>query len=171
MGWKIDPSLPAGVKKCVILMAPHTSNWDYVIGMMAFWGVYKIDLKQLIKSDLFFFPLGWLLKGMGGVPVYRNKKTNMTTTIANMYKDVDELTITFTPEGTRSYNAEWKKGFYYIALEAKVPIYMGYLDYQKKEGAIFPDPIIPSGNVEEDILKIKSLYKNISGRYPDQGVR
>ena len=79
MGWKIDPSLPVGVKKSVLVMAPHTSNWDYFIGMMAFWGIYRIDLKQLIKSDLFFFPLGWLLKSMGGVPVYRDKKTNMTT--------------------------------------------------------------------------------------------
>jgi len=74
MGWDINPSLPAEIKKCVLVMGPHTSNWDYFIGMMAFWGYYDIELKQLIKSELFFFPLGWLLKKMGGLPVYRDSK-------------------------------------------------------------------------------------------------
>lgn len=171
MGWKIDPSLPAEIKKCVLVMGPHTSNWDYFIGMMAFWGYYDVDLKQLIKSELFFPPLGWVLKGMGGVPVYRNKKSNMTTTIANMYKQANELTIAFTPEGTRSYNPSWKKGFYYIALEAKVPIVLGYLDYKTKIGGMLPLIIHPTGNVEKDIEIIKTQYKDISGRYPEQGIR
>ena len=170
MGWKIDPSLPPNIKKCVLVMAPHTSNWDYFIGMMAFWGVYGIDLKQLIKSELFFFPLGPLLKRMGGVPVYRKSKNNMTTTIANMYKNSEELTIAFTPEGTRSYSPKWKKGFYYIALEAKVPIVLGFLDYSKKEGGIINTVFYPTGDIEKDIDFIKSKYKDIKGRFPEKGI-
>jgi 1-acyl-sn-glycerol-3-phosphate acyltransferase len=170
MGWDIDPSLPAEIKKCVLVMGPHTSNWDYFIGMMAFWGYYDIDLKQLIKSDLFFFPLGWILKKSGGIPVYRDTKNNMTTTISNMYKNEKELTITFTPEGTRSYSPKWKKGFYYIALDAKVPIVLGFIDYKNKTGGMLPTIIIPSGDIEKDIELIKLQYKNISGRYPEKGI-
>ena len=170
MGWKIDPSLPAEIKKCVLVMGPHTSNWDYFIGIMSFWGYYDIDMKQLIKSYLFFFPLGWILKRIGGIPVYRNTKNNMTTTISHMYKNSEELTITFTPEGTRSYNPKWKKGFYYIALESKVPIVLGYLDYKNKTGGMLSTIVIPSGEVEKDIDFIKSQYINIDGRFPEKGV-
>ena len=170
MGWKIDPSLPVGVKKSVLVMAPHTSNWDYFIGMMAFWGIYKIDLKQLIKSDLFFFPLGSILRGMGGVPVYRNKKTNMTSKIADMYKRSNELAITFTPEGTRSYNPDWKKGFYYIAQRAEVPIYLAYIDYERKIGG-FHGVFEPTGDIKEDIEEIKEIFKQYKGKVPENGVR
>ena len=170
MGWKIDPSLPTEIHRCVLVMGPHTSNWDYFIGMMAFWGIYHIDLKQLIKSELFFPPLGWILKGMGGIPVYRKSKNNMTSTIAKMYGETNKLTITFTPEGTRAYNPKWKKGFYYIALEAKVPILLGYLDYSTKTGGVLKEVFYPTGNVEKDIEYIKSFYSNIKGKQPENGI-
>lgn len=170
MGWKIDPSLPAEINKCVLVMGPHTSNWDYFIGMMAFWGYYGIDLKQLIKSELFFPPLGWILKRSGGIPVYRKSKNNLTIVIADKYKSSKALTIAFTPEGTRSYNPKWKKGFYYIALEAKVPIVLGYLDYKSKTGGMLKTIVHPTGDVEKDIDFIKSQYKDISGRYPEKGI-
>ena len=170
MGWNIHPDLPPEIKKCVLVMAPHTSNWDFFIGCMAFWGIYQVDIRMLIKKDLFFPPLGWLLKWMGGIPVDRKNKTNLTQVISKMYAQKDELTIIFTPEGTRSYNPRWKKGFYYIAQEANVPILLGFLDYPSKSGGVFK-LFEPTGNVEQDIAAIKALFKQYKGKYPEQGVR
>ncbi len=169
MGWTIHPDLPPEIKKCILVMAPHTSNWDFFIGNMAFWGVYNIKVKMLVKKELFFPPLGWILKWMGGIPVDRKAKTKLTSTITEMFNNRDELTIIFTPEGTRSYNPNWKKGFYYIAESAKVPILLGFMDYPSKTGGVFK-VYHPSGNIDEDIHEIKQLYKQYKGRFPEQGV-
>jgi 1-acyl-sn-glycerol-3-phosphate acyltransferase len=170
MGWKVDPSLPPEIHRCVIVMAPHTSNWDFFIGTMAFWGIYEVDIKLLMKSELFFPPLGWLMKAMGGIPVYRKQKNNLTKDIAKMYDENEKLSIVFTPEGTRAYNPNWKKGFYYIALEAKVPIVLGQLNYPTKEGNVFK-VFHPTGDAEKDVEEIKSYYKKYTGKYPENGIR
>lgn len=167
--WKIDKNLPTEIKRCVIVMAPHTSNWDFFIGSMAFWGIYGVDIKLLIKKDLFFPPLGWILKWMGGIPVDRKNKNNLTEIIADMYTKKDELSIVFTPEGTRSYNPNWKKGFYFIAQKAQVPILLGYLNYPTKEGGFFK-VFYPTGDVEKDLGEIQSYYKKYKGKYPEKGV-
>ncbi|MGV6860226.1 MAG: 1-acyl-sn-glycerol-3-phosphate acyltransferase [Putridiphycobacter sp.] len=171
MGWKIDPEVPPHFNRCVLVMAPHTSNWDYFIGMMAFWGVYQKDIKQLIKKDLFFPPLGWILKSLGGIPVNRKGPTKLTKVIAEMYQKQEDLTIVFTPEGTRSYNPNWKKGFYYIAKEANVPICVGFLDYSNKTGGVLPIKIEVTENEKQDIDKIKSIYTKYKGKYPENGVK
>ncbi len=170
MGWEIDPDIPPHLKKSVLVMAPHTSNWDYFIGIMAFWGVYQINIKQLIKKELFFPPLGWILKSLGGIPVNRKGPTKLTITISELYKKSDELTIVFTPEGTRNYNPNWKKGFYYIAKQAQVPIYLGYMDYSQKKAGIVELPFQLSNNIEKDIEQIKDFFKQFKGKYPEKGV-
>lgn len=170
MGWKINPDVPPHLKRSVLIMAPHTSNWDYFIGMMAFWGVYQINLKQLIKKELFFPPLGWLLKSLGGIPVNRKGHTKLTIIISELYKKSNELTIVFTPEDTRSYNPNWKKGFYYIAKQAQVPICLGYLDYSTKTGGILPIKFELTNDIESDINKIKEIYKQFKGKHPKKGV-
>jgi len=169
MGWKIHPELPPEIKKCVLVMAPHTSNWDFFIGSMAFWGIYQIDVKLLIKKEIFFPPLSWVLKWMGGIPVDRKNKTNLTQVISDMYAQQDELTMVFTPEGTRSYNPRWRKGFYYIAQQANVPIVLGFLDFPSKTGGVFK-VFHPTGDVDQDIAEIKKMYLNYKGRFPDQGI-
>ena len=168
IGWDIDKNSPEGLKKCVVVMGPHTSNWDFVLGKMAFIS-YGVNAKYLIKKAAFFFPLGYLLKRMGGIPVDRSKKNNLTRIAADLFKSSEELFLVFTPEGTRAYNDKWKKGFYYIAVEAKVPICIAYVDYKNKRGG-FHSVFNPSGNVEEDILRIKSVLSQFTGRYPEQGV-
>ena len=75
LGWNIHPEMPPEINKCVLVMAPHTSNWDFIIGNMAFWGIFKVDVKFLIKKELFFPPISWILKLMGGIPVDRKNKT------------------------------------------------------------------------------------------------
>jgi 1-acyl-sn-glycerol-3-phosphate acyltransferase len=167
-GWKIDDHAPEGVKKCVIVVGPHTSNWDFVLGRLAFVH-FGIKGKYLIKKELFFFPLGLILKAIGGIPVDRKKNNNMTEFAAALFQENEELFLVFTPEGTRKYNPNWKKGFYYIAMRAKVPIYICYMDYERKIGG-FHSLFEPTGNVDEDIAYIKSIMRQYKGRFPEQGI-
>lgn len=167
-GWKIDDHAPEGVKKCVIVVGPHTSNWDFVLGRLAFVH-FGIKGKYLIKKELFFFPLGLILKAIGGIPVDRKKNNNMTEYAASLFQENEELFLVFTPEGTRKYNPNWKKGFYYIAIRAKVPIYICYMDYERKIGG-FHSLFEPTGNVDEDIAYIKSIMGKYKGRFPEQGI-
>jgi 1-acyl-sn-glycerol-3-phosphate acyltransferase len=167
-GWKIEENSPEGVKKCVIVVGPHTSNWDFVLGRLAFI-LYGIKPKILIKNDLFFPPLGWILKGLGGIPVDRKKNNNITELAVGLFQNREELYMVFTPEGTRSYNPNWKKGFYYIALKAKVPIYICYMDFENKKGG-FHSLFEPTGDVDKDIAYIKSVLGKYKGKYPEKGI-
>lgn len=168
-GWKIDKNAPSGVKKAVIVVAPHTSNWDFIIGRLAFVS-YGIKVRLLIKKGLFFPPLGWILKGMGGIPVDRKKNNNITDFAVEQFNSNEEMFMVFTPEGTRSYNPNWKKGFYYIAQRANVPIYMAYIDYEKKTGG-FHGLFEPTGDIHKDIDFIKSELKQYKGKFPENGIR
>ena len=141
-----------------------------IIGRLAMWS-FGIDVKILIKKELFFFPMGIFLKAVGGVPVDRKGgKTNITGQIAKKFAEQDKLCVLFTPEGTRSYNPNWKKGFYYLAIKADVPIFLGYIDYKHKTGGI-KKKFVPTGDVNKDLEEIKAFYKDYSGKFPDQGVR
>jgi len=168
IGWKIDERTPEGIKKCVIVVGPHTSNWDFVLGKMAFIS-YGVKGRFLIKKELFFPPLGWILKAMGGVPVDRKQRNNLTETAVKYFNENETMFLVFTPEGTRSYNPNWKKGFYFIAQKANVPIYICYMDYKRKIGG-FHSIIHPTGNVDEDIRYIKSILREYKGRFPENGI-
>lgn len=169
LGWNIHEQQPDGVRKAIICVAPHTSNWDFVIGKITF-GYYGIPTKFLIKKDLFFFPLGILLRKLGGVPVDRKKKNNITEQAVQSFKDFDDIFLVFTPEGTRNYNPEWKKGFYHIAMKANVPIYLGFIDYKNKTGG-FDSKFIPTGDVDADILEIKRRLSKYPGKTAENGIR
>ncbi|MES2589467.1 MAG: 1-acyl-sn-glycerol-3-phosphate acyltransferase [Bacteroidota bacterium] len=167
-GWKIDKFTPTGVKKAVIVVGPHTSNWDFVIGKMAFMN-YGIKGRFLIKKDLFFFPFGYILKAMGGIPIDRKKNNNFTEQAVSYFENNDSMFMVFTPEGTRSYNPNWKKGFYHVAIKANVPIYIAYMDYERKIGG-FHSLFEPTGNSDEDIQKIKDTLKQFKGKFPEKGI-
>ena len=166
-GWKID-KLPPQVDKCVVVMGPHTSNWDFIIGHFSFYAM-GLKGKYLIKKELFFFPIGLILKAMGGIPVDRKGRNNVTTTAVKHFEENDKLFLVFTPEGTRSYSPNWKKGFYYIAKKANVPICIGYMDYEKKIGG-FDSIYHPTDDVNKDIAHIKNILKNYKGRHPQNGI-
>lgn len=167
-GWKIDEQTPEGVEKCVIVVGPHTSNWDFIIGKLAFIS-YGVKAKYLIKKEAFIPVFGWLLKAMGGIPVDRSKNNNLTDLAVDYFNESESLFLVFTPEGTRSYAPKWKKGFYYIALKAKVPIYIAYMDYSKKIGG-FHSLFQPTGDVEKDIEYIKSVLSQFKGKHPEKGI-
>ena len=164
-GWTIDADIDFP-EKCVICVAPHTSNWDMPIGFM----VYKAMGKKasfLIKKDWFFFPMNILFKVMGGIPVDRSKSMSMTDQITEVFNSKKEFHLAITPEGTRKPNGEWKMGFYYIALAAQVPIVIASLNYKQKK-VIFHDKIVPTGNAEKDLEIIKGHYKEAEAKHPDK---
>lgn len=166
LGWKITGVIPPGIKKCVIAVAPHTSYWDFVIGRLAYW-LMGIKASFLIKKEVFRFPLRSLLLWMGGIPVDRGRSSKMVDQVTEQFRKSDSLYIVITPEGTRKPVKHWKKGFYYIALKAQVPIALGYLDYRKKEGGV-GHVIYPSGDYEGQMKEIKDFYRKMTPRHPEK---
>lgn len=165
-GWKVIGTLPKELHKFIMIEAPHTSNLDFIIGRLAF---YKLGIKTkfLIKQELFKFPMGSLLKAMGGIPVNRGKKNNMIEFVADLFKNSDNLAVVITPEGTRKYNTHWKKGFYHIAEKANVPVICGFIDYAKKEGGIGPVFYPSPGNFEKDFKLIEDFYRDKTACHPE----
>ena len=151
--------------KFIICLAPHTSNWDFIIGQLyAQAEGFKINF--LMKREWFFWPLGVIFGSLGGIPVWRSKHTSMTDNLAETAKTKDSFKLCITPEGTRSPNTEWKKGFYFIALKAETPILLYGVDYEKKK-IVCTDSFTPSGNIDEDMPKIKSYFKDFKGKKPE----
>lgn len=165
MGWKIKGSAPE-IKKYVLIAAPHTSNWDFVIGRMGLYYLKVRALKVMIKKEFFFFPVGILLKALGAIPVDRRQSAPLVNTALKWFNKTETMALLITPEGTRKRVERWKKGFYFIAEKANVPIVLTYLDYAKKEGGIGPT-IYPTGNYEEDLKKIEDFYRDKTARYPE----
>ena len=164
-GWKSSMQTEV-LPKCVVCVAPHTSNWDFVIGLL-FYKSIGLAPHILMKKSWFFFPFNYILKAMGAVPVDRTKHTSLTDQMKVEFEQRSHFQLTIAPEGTRKKNSKWKTGFYYIAWEAHVPILLGYLDYAKKIIGVIEN-FIPSGNAQIDIEIIKQKYKNIVGRKPAQ---
>ena len=163
-GWKVQGDA-GSYRKCVLIAAPHTSNWD-VPFMLATAYVMRVRLSWLGKHTLFRPPWGWLMRKLGGIPVDRRAPRSLVTQMADKFNTSDYLILAISPEGTRSKVDVWKSGFYHIAAESGVPIGLGYLDYERKLSGIGMF-VMPSGNVVEDMNKIRGFYRSIRGKYPD----
>jgi len=166
IGWKIQGGIPANIKKCVVVAAPHTSNYDYPITLSVFYTL-NLKVKFLAKKQLFSFPLGILMRATGGIPVDRSKKNNLVEYMTEMFAEKDRLYLLVPPEGTRNAVKEWKTGFYRVAEAAGVPIMLGYLDYAKKVAG-FENMFYPSGDMEKDMAAIKAFYSKITPKYPEK---
>jgi 1-acyl-sn-glycerol-3-phosphate acyltransferase len=165
VGWKIDIRIPPE-KKYVIAVAPHTSNWDFIIGILAYRAT-GIKPKVLIKKEAFNFITSPFIRMVGGIPVDRSKTVNLIEQVYKMFDEKDEFVLSITPEGTRKRNPNWKTGFYRIAVRANVPIFFGYVDYATKRGGM-QEKFIPTGEMEKDMKEIKAYYKDMKGKYPNQ---
>ena len=165
MGFREEVSEPFPAKY-IIALAPHTSNWDFIIGML-FCRAKDFNCNFLMKKEWFFWPLGKLMHKLGGIPVYRSKKTGLTDIVAEKAKEMDTVRLCITPEGTRKANKEWKKGFYYIALKANIPILLYGLDYKRKLIKC-SRTFIPTGNVEKDMEEIKQYFTEFEGKHPER---
>ena len=166
IGWHTDGSLPPGIKKAVIVSAPHTSFWDFIIGRFTFWAA-RVDIRFLIKSEVFKPPLGYLLTKLGGIPVDRTTNNRMVDQVVKLFDDNESLVVLITPEGTRKLVKQWKKGFYMIAMRANVPIALSFIDYGNKTGGIGPI-LYPTGDYEKDLLFIENYYYDKVARHPER---
>lgn len=165
-GWRVDITAPRR-DKCVICVAPHTSNMDFILGIAAYKSLGR-EANFLMKKFWFFFPLSILLHRLGGIPVDRSGKgESLTSAIIKDFKTRSYLNLAVTPEGTRSRTGKWKTGFLYIAHGADVPVQLGIIDYKSK-AIIIKDEYQTTGDVEADMLAVKNYYceKGFAARYP-----
>jgi len=163
IGWRVEGSLPESLKKVIVIMAPHTSNWDFVLGFIGF-SALGLKSKYLIKEEMFIFPIGYIIRKVGGISVNR-AHNSIVLQVGELFRNSEELIITVTPEATRSLNLNWKKGFYFIAQNANIPIVFGYLDYKTKSGGLGPIFNI-TGDFNKDLTVIEEFYKTKSARFP-----
>lgn len=164
LGWKKNVTVPLP-DKCVICAAPHTTNLDLFIGKL-FYGAIGRKASFMMKKEWFAFPLGLIFKAVGGIPVDRNHKTSLVEQMAQQFAQSKKFNLAITPEGTRKRNPNWKKGFYYIALKAQVPIALAGIDYENKTISI-TKAIMPTGDFEKDMREIKLYYKDFKGKHPE----
>ncbi len=155
---------PPEVKKCVIVAAPHTALADgFWMLMFAWW--WGLRISWLVKRSAVRGPFGWFLRRMGAIPVDRSAPQGLVGELAAEFASRDELLLSIPPEGTRARREYWKSGFYHIALSAKVPICLSYLDYARRTGGF--GPCFPlTGNYRADMDRIRAFYQEISGKHP-----
>ena len=164
LGWKKEITVPHP-DKYIICLAPHTSNWDFLIGQL-YAGAEGIKTNFLMKKEWFFWPLGPIFRKLGGIAVFRDRHTSMTDNLAETAKAATTFKLCITPEGTRSLNPEWKKGFYYIALKAQIPILLYGADYEKRL-ITCTKSIIPTGDFDKEMREIKLYFKGFKGKKPE----
>lgn len=162
-GWRFDQA-----NKYVVIVIPHTSNWDFLLGLLVRRIHQSTHIKFLAKSSLFRWPFGGLFRALGGYPVNRKKSQNYVDAVVELFDSKEKFAVTIAPEGTRSKVDRLKTGFYYIALGAKVPIVMVKFDYGNKVVEI-AEPFHPSGDKEADFAKIHAFFRGTKGKNPAQG--
>lgn len=154
-GWSVDISTPYR-KKVVICVAPHTSNWDFIMGLLAYRSLGR-KANFLMKKFWFFFPLKYLMKALGGIPVNTESSQSLTSVLIKDFQSANYLNLAVTPEGSRSAVENWRTGFLTIAYNAKVPIQLGVIDFKNKK-VIIQKEFIPSGDNRKDLKEIKDYY-------------
>lgn len=164
LDWKAEgeenlPDLP----RYVIVGAHHTSNIDGLV-MVTMAMIWRLRLNWLGKHTLFRAPYGWLMRLCGGLPVNRGTTKNAVEQVVEIFSQHDKIVLVIAPEGTRKQVTHWKTGFYYIALGAKVPIVLGYIDYKRRACGVGPT-IYPSGDIEADMATIREFYKDVTPRH------
>jgi 1-acyl-sn-glycerol-3-phosphate acyltransferase len=166
-GWKIEGALPPEAVKAVLIAAPHTSNWDLPYTLMVAFAL-RLNIYWMGKSSIFTPPFRGLMMWLGGIAVNREQSNNLVAASAQaLVQAQGSVQLVVPPEGTRSKTRYWKTGFYYIALGAKVPIVMAYMDYSTKRSGLGP-VFYPTGDVDKDMLEIKAFYAPFKGKNADQ---
>ena len=164
-GWRRAGRVP-DAPKFVTIAAPHTSNWDLPVGL-AIILAFKVKIYWLGKERIFKWPFGTFFKWLGGIPVNRSKSGDVVAQTIQAFKEQERMIMVVAPEGTRKKANHWKTGFYYIAMGANVPLVMGFIDYARKEGGFGP-MLMPTGDIEADMEKIRAFYQNITAKMPDK---
>ncbi len=168
LGWQITGRYPSEIKKSIVAVAPHTSNWDFPLGILVRSAIQERIL-FVGKKELFRWPFGAIFRWMGGYPVDRSKSSNFVQAVVDSIKKEDEMAICITPEGTRKRVDRFKTGFYHIARLADIPIILTKFDYESK-AVHFEEPFYPTGDMEADLDYIWNYFKDVKGKRPEYGI-
>ena len=163
-GWQFKGDLP-DTGRFMLVCAPHTSNWDFVY-LLAVMFIMRIKVSWMGKHTLFKKPFGGFMRWLGGIPIDRRSSHGVVDQIADHFAADENLIIAIAPAGTRKFTDHWKSGFYHIAHKAQVPLLLGFLDYENKIAGTGP-AFVPSGNVTEDMDKVRAFYGDIRGANPE----
>ncbi|EPF72243.1 1-acyl-sn-glycerol-3-phosphate acyltransferase [Acinetobacter indicus] len=172
MGWEIDNHWPLDLDQCVMIAAPHTSNWDALYARLALKAL-GVNVRLTIKDSYMKFPLGPFVRAMGGIGIDRRPKAageqrpSMVQLMSDLFKQHPKLVMLVTPEGTRAKQEQWKTGFYHVAVTAGVPIALAYMDYAQKKCGV-GKIVYPSGDMEKDMAEIMAFYASIAAKFPEQ---
>ncbi|MGZ3441999.1 MAG: lysophospholipid acyltransferase family protein [Polyangia bacterium] len=164
-GWRTEGQLPAD-PRFVLIAAPHTSNWDAIILLVAA-RIFHLDLAWFVKASWFAFPMGLVMKRLGGVPIDRSARHGVVEQAIDRFKSTERLALAVPPEGTRGRVPYWKTGFYHIARGAHVPIVLGYIDYGRKVAGIGPS-FVPTGDLTADFKVFREFYEKVQPRFPEK---
>ena len=165
IGWKLIGTAPEH-PKCVLIGAPHTTNWDLPVALLVLWG-HGIDGRWVGKHTVFRWPAGWLMRRLGGIPLNRESTKDFVQQSVDAFDERVELVVLIAPEGTRGRVEFWKTGFYYIALGAGVPIVLGFVDFARKEAGLGPT-LFPTGDIVADFELIRRFYEDKMGKRPEK---
>lgn len=163
-GWRTVGTLP-DVPRLVMIAAPHTTNWDFPLGILTMYATgFRVNF--LGKDSLFRPPLGWVMRWLGGKPVDRSAAHGVVEESVKAIRASDRFILALAPEGTRKRVAQWRTGFYRIAERAGLPIVLGFFDYARREVGFGPT-LWPSGDLERDLATIQAFYRTKVGKYPE----
>ncbi|WP_430905636.1 1-acyl-sn-glycerol-3-phosphate acyltransferase [Maribacter sp. 2-571] len=165
LGWQFKGDFPRHLKKCVIIVVPHTSWVDFLMGVLI-RKVWNEPINYVGKKSLFKRPYGWFFRWMGGAPVDRTKNRDTVSATAAIFKSREMFRLTLAPEGTRKKVTKWKSGFYYIAKAAEVPVILVAFDFGKKEVKV-SEPYLTTDDKEADFKKYKAFFKGVKGYVPE----
>ncbi|MBC9228038.1 1-acyl-sn-glycerol-3-phosphate acyltransferase [bacterium SPL81] len=172
MGWELDNHWDLNVDQCVMIAAPHTSNWDALYARLALKAL-GVNVRLTIKDSYMKFPFGPFVRAMGGIGIDRRVKKegqerpSMVQLMSDLFKTHPKLVMLVTPEGTRAKQEQWKTGFYHVATKAGVPIALAYMDYAKKKTGV-GKIIYPTGDYEKDMAEIMDFYAQIHAKFPEK---
>ena len=169
IGWRVVDHRPRDLGSSIYVVAPHTSNWDFIVGVFARSIARLGHVKFLAKSSLFERPFGWIFRVLGGYPVDRNKNNNLVDQVVGFFRTEPGFSIAITPEGTRKKVERWRTGFYHIAHKAGVPLILTAIDYRDRQ-VVFREPFTTTGDMEKDIARMMEWFAQYQGRNPELGV-
>ena len=171
MGWEIDNHWPLDLDQCVMIAAPHTSNWDALYARLALKAL-GVNVRLTIKDSYMKFPFGPFVRALGGIGIDRTPKAegeprpSMVEVMTDLFKEHPKLVMLVTPEATRAKQEQWKTGFYHVATSAGVPIALAYMDYDKKKTGV-GEIVYPTGDYEKDMAEIMDFYSKINAKFPE----
>ena len=164
LGWRPKGEVPPE-PKMVVIAVPHTSNRDFIPGILAAWAL-GLKVSWIGKHTLFRWPYGWFMRWIGGIPVERHVRARVVEQMVGAFDEAESLYLMVAPEGTRRPLPYWKSGFYHIAVGAGVPIALGFINGAEKRLGLGP-LLVPTGDIGSDMDQIRAFYADIPGIRPE----